>query len=42
MFYGDQDLTTRGMTNIDFLKANGTKFDFDAFIFLGDYAYEFY
>ncbi|KAL4497171.1 hypothetical protein ABPG72_019491 [Tetrahymena utriculariae] len=42
MFFGDQDLTANGTAVLNYLQNNTKSNKFDAMIYLGDYAYEFY
>ncbi|EAR86991.1 ser/thr phosphatase family protein (macronuclear) [Tetrahymena thermophila SB210] len=42
LFLGDQDLTANGTAVLNYLNANTQTNKFDAMIYLGDYAYEFY
>lgn len=42
MFFGDQDLTQNGTAVLKYLNDNRKVNQFDAMVFLGDYAYEFY
>ncbi|KAL4453138.1 hypothetical protein ABPG74_015369 [Tetrahymena malaccensis] len=42
LFFGDQDLTANGTSVLNYLNSNTQNNKFDAMIYLGDYAYEFY